>query len=266
MNVIDTGLTKLAVAEYTILRYEAVAHIPKDVDASNYAPMLCAGSTVYNALRHSGLGPGDTVAIQGLGGVGHMAIPFAAKMGYRVVAISRGSDKEAAARKLGAHEYIDSNKGDPGAALKALGGAKVVLTTALAGDAIPPLIKGVKVLGKIAIISLPGDVTVNPLEMIAHGVSIQAWPVGSAEQSEKAIEFAQLHNLTCETETFPLSRAQDAYGTYFLDFCCQSLNLTSVVCRRYDERNGAIPCCDCYVRSVRERNGPGVVHPDVLYS
>ena len=225
--------------------------------------MLCAGSTVYNALRHSGLGPGDTVAIQGLGGVGHMAIPFAAKMGYRVVAISRGSDKEAAARKLGAHEYIDSNKGDPGAALKALGGAKVVLTTALAGDAIPPLIKGVKVLGKIAIISLPGDVTVNPLEMIAHGVSIQAWPVGSAEQSEKAIEFAQLHNLTCETETFPLSRAQDAYGTYFLlDYCCLSLNLTSIVCRCHDERNGAFPCCDCYVRSVL-KEGSGVVHVDM---
>ena len=213
---INVMLTHSIVAEYCILRYEAAAHIPVEVDAKNYAPMLCAGSTVYNALKFSGLDPGDTVAIQGLGGVGHMAIPFAAKMGYRVVAISRGTEKEAAARKLGAHEYIDSTNGDPGEALKALGGAKVVLTTALTGDAIPPLIKGVKVLGKIAIISLPNEVTVKPLDMIAHGVSIQAWPVASAEQSERAIEFAQLHQLTCETETFPLSRAQDAYGTYLV--------------------------------------------------
>ncbi|OTA65141.1 alcohol dehydrogenase GroES-like domain-containing protein [Hypoxylon sp. EC38] len=198
-------------AEYCTLRAEAVVRIPSDVNAIDTAPLLCAGSTVFNALRKSGVPPGETVAIQGLGGLGHLAIQYANRMGYRVVAVSRGADKEKAARELGAHEYIDSSKGDAGAALKALGGARAAFTTALSAEAFTPLIRGLNIMGKLVILSLPGEMTLSHTEMVWRGISVQAWPVGNNHDSEKAIEFAHRHGVKCVVEAFSFDQVQEAY-------------------------------------------------------
>ncbi|KAH7304196.1 alcohol dehydrogenase GroES-like domain-containing protein [Stachybotrys elegans] len=200
-------------AEYCILLAKAGVRIPDEVDAAMYAPMLCAGVTVFNAIRSASLQPGDTVAVQGLGGLGHLAVQIAKKMGYRVVAISRGPEKEKAAEELGANEYIDSSAGDAGAALRDLGYAKLVVTTAMATDAIAPLIKGVGIFGKLAILSVPenGEITVNSNEMMMRGISVQSWPVGNCYDSEKVINFALLQGVECAIETFPLERAQEAF-------------------------------------------------------
>ncbi|KAK0725994.1 alcohol dehydrogenase 1 [Lasiosphaeris hirsuta] len=200
--------------EYALLRAEAAVSVPADADAAKLAPLLCAGSTVFAGLKHSNIVPGETVAIQGLGGLGHLAVQFARKMGYRVVAISRGTEKEAAARKLGAHEYIDAKKGDVGQQLWALGGAKLALTTALDNDAFTPLISGLGVNGKLLIVTgVPGPVTIDATTMIMRGISVQAWPVATAFDNEKTISFAHLHDVDCAIETFPLKDAQKAYDT-----------------------------------------------------
>ncbi|KAI2617415.1 alcohol dehydrogenase GroES-like domain-containing protein [Hypoxylon sp. NC1633] len=197
--------------EYCILNSNAAVRVPQDVDAAKAAPLLCAGVTVFNALRSAGLKPGETVAIQGLGGLGHLAIQYANKMGFRVVAVSRGAEKEKAVRALGAHDYIDSSKGDAGAALKALGGAQVAFTTALAVEAFTPLIRGLNIMGKLVVLSLPGEMTVSHSDMIQRGISVQAWPVGNNKDSEKAVEFAVRHGVECAIETYTLDQVQKAY-------------------------------------------------------
>ncbi|CAJ2505541.1 Uu.00g129350.m01.CDS01 [Anthostomella pinea] len=211
-NLVNNGINKDGgFAEYCILRAEAAVRVPQEGDAASFAPMLCAGSTIFAALSLSDLKPGDTVAVQGLGGLGHVAVQFASRMGYRVIAVSRGAEKEKAARKLGAHEYIDATKGDAGEALAALGGAKLAITTALTADAMTPLLKGLNILGKLLIVSFPGDVTVNPAYMVGRGLSIQACPISKSGDSEKALAFASLHNVKCEIETWPLAKAQEAF-------------------------------------------------------
>lgn len=127
--------------------------IPADIDAAKYAPILCAGVTVFNSMRHMNMMPGSTVAVQGLGGLGHLAIQYANKFGYRVVALSRGSEKEKFARDLGAHEYLDASKGDIGEQLQNLGGASMIVSTAPSKDAVEPLLKGLGMLGKLLILS-----------------------------------------------------------------------------------------------------------------
>lgn len=219
-------------AEYCIIRAQAAVHVPEGVDAAKYAPMLCAGSTVFGAIKSGNLKPGDTVAVQGLGGLGHMAVQFARKMGYRVVAISRGSDKEKSVRELGAHEYIDSTAVDPGEALKELGYANLVVTTAMETAAMTPLIKGIGIYGKMLILSFPqdGKITVDSNEMMMRGVAVQTWPVGSYYDGEKTIEFANMQGLDCAVETFPLEKAQDAFGMFFFlhsVFSCHSLSFYS---------------------------------------
>ena len=141
--------------------------IPEGVDAAKYAPILCAGVTMFNSLRRQRLGPGETVAVQGLGGLGHLAIQFAAKSGYRVVALSRGADKELFARSLGAHEYVDTSKADAGEALRALGFASLIMTTSPDAKAIPGLLKGLGPDGKLLILSVPGDITVDTGVMVS---------------------------------------------------------------------------------------------------
>lgn len=140
-------------AEYCILRSEAAIRIPEHVNAAKYAPILCAGVTVFNSIRHMNITVGETVAIHGLGGLGHLAIQYANKFGYRVVALSRDSKKEEFARKLGAHEYIDASKVDQAEALQKLGGASLIVSTAPSAEIINPLIKGLGVLGKLLILS-----------------------------------------------------------------------------------------------------------------
>ncbi|OTB14793.1 hypothetical protein K445DRAFT_334217 [Daldinia sp. EC12] len=198
-------------AEYTILRAQAAVRIPADADAAQIAPLLCAGSTVFNALRLAGVKPNDTVAIQGLGGLGHLAIQYANRMGYRVIAVSRGTEKEKAAREFGAHEYIDSSKEDAGAALKALGGAQAAFTTALSAESFAPLIRGLNLMGKLVVLSLPGDMTLSHIDMVQRGISVQAWPVGNNRDSESAIEFAHRHGAKCAVETYSLDQVQEAY-------------------------------------------------------
>jgi D-arabinose 1-dehydrogenase-like Zn-dependent alcohol dehydrogenase len=163
------------------------------------------------------LDKGDLVAIQGLGGVGHLGVQYAKKLGARVVAISRGTDKEESIRELGADEYINATNGeDPGEALQKLGYAKLVLTTAMDTAAMPPLIKGIGVRGKLIILSLPQDgrVTVDSNDMITRGVSVQSWPVGNCFDSQAAMDFAHNVGIHPRIETFPLEKAQEAYGSY----------------------------------------------------
>ena len=140
-------------AQYCKLRSEAAIPIPTNVDAAKYAPILCAGVTVFNAMRRQNVPPGSTVAIQGLGGLGHLALQYANKFGYRVVALSRDSKKEKFARELGAHEYIDGSKEDLGEALQKLGGAAMIVSTAPSADGMKPLLKGLGMLGKLLILS-----------------------------------------------------------------------------------------------------------------
>ncbi|KAK3347208.1 alcohol dehydrogenase [Lasiosphaeria hispida] len=197
--------------EYTTLRYEAAVRIPEGVDAAKYAPILCAGMTMFNSLRHQNIPVGETVAVQGLGGLGHLAVQYANKFGYRVVALSRGADKEKFARQLGAHEYIDTAKEDGGEALRKLGGAALIMVTGPDGKAIPPLIKGLAPVGKLLILSIPGDITINTGALLHYGASIQSWPSGQQIDSEEAIEFTKLQGIDCMVERFPLDKAQDAF-------------------------------------------------------
>ncbi|KKY32361.1 putative alcohol dehydrogenase [Diaporthe ampelina] len=206
------GITKDGgYAEYATINAIAAVRVPEHVDATEFAPILCAGVTVFQALRHSGVKPGETVAVQGLGGLGHLAVQYAKQFGYRVVAVSRGEDKKETAASLGASDFIDASKGDPGAALRELGGAAMVLTTALSSDAITPLIKGLNIQGKLLIVSVPGPLTVNTAELLKYGVSVQVWPTGNNKDSEKAIDFAARHAFSSVVEKFPLAQAQQAY-------------------------------------------------------
>ncbi|KAL1979144.1 hypothetical protein VTN96DRAFT_6682 [Rasamsonia emersonii] len=211
-NAVVNGVTKGGgYAEYCKLRAEAAVRVPAHVDAATYAPMLCAGVTVFNSMRKMNIPPGATVGIQGLGGLGHLAIQYANRFGYRVVAISRDGQKEQFARQLGAHEYIDASKGDPGEALQRLGGASMIVATAPDAQVMNPLLKGLGMLGKLLILSVPGDVPVNTNIMIRYGLSVHCWPGGHATDAEEAIEFTERTNINCMVEKFPLERANDAF-------------------------------------------------------
>jgi D-arabinose 1-dehydrogenase-like Zn-dependent alcohol dehydrogenase len=175
--------------EYVTLRTEAVVRVPADVDPAEYAPILCAGITVFNALRNQHIIPGDIVGVQGLGGLGHLALQYANKMGYKVVAISSSAGKEQFARDLGAHEYIDGSKEDIGQSLQKMGGAACIVFTAPNAKLIPGLISGLAPLGKLLILAAAGPVEINPSMMIHDGLSIVAWPSGHALDSEEAIEY-----------------------------------------------------------------------------
>ncbi|CAL5869906.1 uncharacterized protein PFLUO_LOCUS4139 [Penicillium psychrofluorescens] len=209
---IINGVTKSGgYAQYCILRAEAGVCIPEHVDAAKYAPILCAGVTVFNSMRRMNVPPGSTVAIQGLGGLGHLAIQYANRFGYRVVALSRDSKKEKFVRELGAHEYIDSSKEDAAQALQKLGGASLIVATAPNAQVIAPLVDGLGILGKLLILSVPGEVSINTGPMIQRGLSIHGWPSGHAIDSEEAIQFTELEDINCMVETYPLEKAQEAF-------------------------------------------------------
>jgi D-arabinose 1-dehydrogenase-like Zn-dependent alcohol dehydrogenase len=196
--------------EYVTLRSEAVVRVPTDVDPAAYAPILCAGITVFNSLRNQHIIPGEVVAVQGLGGLGHLALQYANKMGFRVVAISSSADKEKFARDLGAHEYIDGSKEDIGQALQKMGGAACVVFTAPNAKLIPPLISGLGPLGKLLVLATAGPVEINLSMMIQNGLSVVAWPSGHALDSEEAIDFAMRHGVNCMVERFKLDDANEA--------------------------------------------------------
>jgi D-arabinose 1-dehydrogenase-like Zn-dependent alcohol dehydrogenase len=197
-------------AEYVMLRTEAVVSVPEEVDPAEYCPILCAGITVFNSLRKQNIPQGELVGVQGLGGLGHLALQYANKMGYKVVAISSSADKEDFARKLGAHEYIDGSKGDVGEQLQKLGGAACIIFTAPNPKLIQPLMGGLGPLGKLLILAAAGPAEINTAAMIGNGLSVVAWPSGHALDSEEAIDFAMRHDVHCMVEKFSLDNANEA--------------------------------------------------------
>jgi len=190
----------------------AVARIPDELSAVEAAPLLCAGITTYNSLRNSGARPGDLVAILGVGGLGHLGVQFAAKMGFETVAIARGKDKEALARELGARHAIDSASQDPAAELLRLGGAKVILATVTSGEAMTAVVGGLGVNGKLIVLGAPADpLQIPAVALIGGRLSIAGWPSGTSIDSEDTLKFAVLTGVRSRNEVFPLERAPEAY-------------------------------------------------------
>ena len=200
-------------ADFLIAPAGALARIPDGLSAVEAAPLLCAGITTYNALRNSGARPGDRVAVLGVGGLGHLGVQFAAKMGFETVAIARGKDKEALSRELGARHAIDSDSQDPAAELTRLGGAKVILATVTSGQAMTAVLGGLAVGGKLLIVGAPADpLQVPALALIGSRRSIAGWPSGTSIESEDTMKFAVLTGVRSRNEIFPLERAAEAYA------------------------------------------------------
>ena len=199
-------------ADYVIAPAGALAAIPEELSAVDAGPLMCAGVTTFNSLRNSGARPGDLVAILGIGGLGHLGVQFAAKMGFRTVAIARGMDKEPLARKLGAWSYIDSKTQDPAAELLKLGGAKVVLATVTSGDAMSATLGGLGVNGKLVILGAAAEpLQVPGIPLLLGRRSILGWPSGSSIDSQDTLAFSKLTGVQAMIEEFPLERAAEAY-------------------------------------------------------
>ena len=199
--------------QYMLAPVEALAAIPESLNAAEAAPLLCAGITTYNALRHSGAMPGDLVAVVGIGGLGHLGIQFAHKFGYRVVGIGRGSGNAALAKKLGANLYIDSKAGSAAEALQRLGGAQVILATAPSAKSMSELIDGLGPNGKLMVIGAAFDsIEVTPLQLITGSRTIQGWAAGTPADSEDTLRFAELTGVHPMIETYPIERAAEGYA------------------------------------------------------
>ena len=199
-------------AQYLIAPEEALAAIPEALPAEEAGPFMCAGVTVFNALRNSGAHPGDVVAVHGIGGLGHLGVQYARQMGFETVAVGRGKDKEALARKLGAHHYIDSGSTDAAAELQKLGGARVILATAPNAKAISPLIDGLAVDGTLLVPAAPSDpLTVNVMPLILGRRSVAGWYSGTARDSQDTLEFSALHSVHPMIEKYPLNRVAEAF-------------------------------------------------------
>jgi D-arabinose 1-dehydrogenase-like Zn-dependent alcohol dehydrogenase len=207
-----TGITSDGgYADYTIARAEALARVPEELSAVEAAPLMCAGITTFNCLRNSGARPGDLVAVLGVGGLGHLGVQFASKMGFRTVAIARGQDKEALARSLGAWRYIDSREQDPSAELRKLGGAKVVLATVTAGDAMQAVLGGLGVHGTLMVIGAAMSMEVSPASLIGGCQGIKGWYSGTSIDSEDTLSFSVLAGVRSMNEVFPLQQAAEGY-------------------------------------------------------
>jgi D-arabinose 1-dehydrogenase-like Zn-dependent alcohol dehydrogenase len=199
-------------AEYMITPAEAVAAIPDDLPAPEAAPLLCAGITVFNALRHSGARVGDLVAVQGIGGLGHLGIQYARQMGFRTFAIGRGKDKEPLARKLGAAHFVNTEAGNPAQELQKFGGASVILATAPDAKSISALIDGLANNGKLVVVGAsPDPITVTPVQLIGGRKSIQGWPSGAPKDSEDTLQFSVLAGVRPMIERYPLEKANEAF-------------------------------------------------------
>jgi propanol-preferring alcohol dehydrogenase len=198
--------------EYMVAEQEALALIPDDLSSAEAAPLLCAGITTYNSLRNSGARGGDVVAVHGIGGLGHLAVQFARKLGYKTVALSRGKDKEPLAVKLGAHYFIDTSSGNAVEALQKLGGARVILATAPDSKSISGLVGGLGPNGKLLIVAAALEpIEVSPLQLISGRRTIAGWPSGHAKDSEAALNFSALAGVHPMVETFPLANVAEAY-------------------------------------------------------
>ncbi|HKK47050.1 MAG TPA: alcohol dehydrogenase [Balneolaceae bacterium] len=199
-------------AEYMVAPETAIADIPESLDSAEAAPLLCAGITTFNALRNSDLGPGDVVAVQGVGGLGHLALQYANKFGCEVVALSRGTDKQELAFGLGAHHFIDTEKDNPAEALQEMGGADVILATAPNSEAITSVIDGLARNGELKVVAATANpIEVTPFQLITGRKSISGWPSGDAKDSEDTLEFSALTDIAPKIETYPLEKANKAY-------------------------------------------------------
>ena len=199
-------------AEYLTAPYEAVVHVPDDLDSSDAAPLLCAGVTVFNGMRNSGTRPGGTVAVQGIGGLGHLAIQYAAKMGMRVVAISTTPDKEELAKELGAHHFIATEDTDPVDELQKMGGADLIVATAPHADAISSVVDGLAIDGKLLLLAAtPDNIEVSPMQLLPARKDVAGWPSGVAPDSEDTLKFSALQDVLPMIEKFPLDNAREAY-------------------------------------------------------
>jgi D-arabinose 1-dehydrogenase-like Zn-dependent alcohol dehydrogenase len=198
-------------AEYLVAPASAVALMPDDLSPVEAAPLMCAGVTTFNALRNSGARPGDVVAVLGLGGLGHLGVQYAAKMGFHTVGIARGKDKEPLARRLGAAAYIDSQAGDPAAELQKLGGAKVILATATSGDAMSAAQGGLAVNGTLLIVGAAESMQVSPLLLLMGCRSVKGWYSGTSIDSQDTLTFSARSGVRPMNETFPLERAAEGY-------------------------------------------------------
>lgn len=199
-------------ADYVLVKANALAAIPDELAAEDAAPLLCAGITTYNALRHSGAQGGDLVAVLGVGGLGHLGVQFAAKLGFDTVAIARGTEKEELARKLGARHYIDSTAQDPAEELTKLGGARVILSTITNADAVTAVLGGLGVRGKLVVVGASMDpMQIPPAMLIGGSKTIAGHASGHSGDSEDTLDFSVLSGVRPMIETFPLEQAGEAY-------------------------------------------------------
>jgi D-arabinose 1-dehydrogenase-like Zn-dependent alcohol dehydrogenase len=207
-----TGLTyDGGYAEYVFAPESAVALMPDELAFSDAAPLMCAGLTTFNALRNSGARPGDVVAILGLGGLGHLGVQYATKMGFQTVGIARGKDKEPLARQLGASIYIDSQAQDPAAELQKLGGAKVILATATSGEAMSAVQGGLAINGTLIVVGAANSMNVSPLFLLFGNRSVKGWYSGTSIDSQDTLAFSAQTGVRSMNETFPLANAAEAY-------------------------------------------------------
>jgi len=207
-----TGVTRDGgYAEYMIAPSSALAVVPEELSAEEAAPLMCAGVTTFNCLRNSGARPGDVVAVIGLGGLGHLGIQFAARSGFNTVAIGRGKDKEALARKLGASYYIDTAAQDPAAVLLKLGGAKVILATVTSADAMKAVIGGLTPTGTLMIVGAVPSLEVPALQLLLKSQQVKGWYSGTSFDSQETLAFSVLSGVRSMNESYPLARVNEAY-------------------------------------------------------
>ena len=212
-NQLSSGITMDGgYQDYVLVPFEGLALIPDELSPVDAGPLMCAGITTFNSLRNSIARAGDTVAVLGIGGLGHLGVQFASKMGFRTIAIARGQDKEPLARELGAHHYIDSQAGDVSEALQKLGGAKIVLATATSADAMAAAVGGLSIDGRLIV--LGADFKPMPLAtagLIGRRTGVYGWPSGSSIDSEDTMRFSAMTGIRPMTETFPLEKVSEAY-------------------------------------------------------
>jgi D-arabinose 1-dehydrogenase-like Zn-dependent alcohol dehydrogenase len=201
-------------ADYVIAPAHAIALVPDDLSNADAAPLLCAGITTFNSLRNSGARAGDTVAILGIGGLGHLAVQYAAKSGYRTVAIARGQDKGPLAKQLGAHLYIDTTSQDPAKELQKLGGAAVILSTVTSAKALEWTLDGLAPSGKLLVVGAPedGPIVVSPFPLLLGRRTVAGWPSGTGLDCEETLNFSALAGVKPMIEIYPLEKAEDAYN------------------------------------------------------
>ncbi|MBV8379056.1 MAG: alcohol dehydrogenase catalytic domain-containing protein [Verrucomicrobia bacterium] len=198
-------------ADYMIAPAEGIAAVPEELSAPEAAPLMCAGITTFNCLRNSGARAGEIVAVHGLGGLGHLGVQYASKMGFRTVGIARGKDKEPLAIKLGAHHYIDSQAQDPAAELLKFGGAKVILATVTNAEAMSAVAGGLGVNGTLMIIGAVPSLQVSPIQLLTYRQSVKGWYSGMAIDSEDTLAFSVLSGVRSMNEVYPLEQVADAY-------------------------------------------------------